>query len=104
MNVKELYDNVQFMGEKVPTNIIKIKARDLYNLLRYEKSKTATLIIDEAIETHKQQLNRARANRYYKMCKRVVVGEGEESVGIRNAGSVFYGEADIIGKMEVEIP
>jgi hypothetical protein len=104
MNVKELYDNLQFMGEKVPANVVKIKARDLYNLLRYQKALTSTLIIDEAIETYKQQLNRARANRYHRMCKRIVCGEGEESIGIRNPEAVLYDAAETIGKMEVEIP
>lgn len=103
MNVKELYENVQFMGEKVPTNFVKIKARDLYNLLKYQKALTSTLIIDETMGVFKQQLARARANRYHKMCTKIVAGNGE-TVGVNIDQHVYYGEAETIGKMEVEIP
>lgn len=103
MNVKELYDNVQFMGENVPDNIIKIKAKDLCNLLRLERAKTSTPIIDETLGVFKQQLARARANRYHKMCTKIVAGNNKGSIGICAGQNMSYGEADIIGKMEVEI-
>lgn len=103
MNVKELYDNLQFMGESVPTNVVKIKARDLYNLLKYQKALTSTPIIDETLGVFKQQLARARANRYHKMCTKIVAGNNNGLIDICAGQDTSYGEADIIGKMEVEI-